>query len=62
LSWRRGDAAFFRFSNKDTLMFDLFPGWTIEEILRLYESAFTVSMILSACFVVGLESTPVRAH
>lgn len=34
---------------------DLFPGWSFEEFLRLYECAFTAVSLLGFVFVMGLE-------
>jgi hypothetical protein len=38
------------------MLYDLlnwFPGWSAEELITLYESAFSAASIICACFVVG---------
>lgn len=32
---------------------DLFPGWSMDEIIRLNEYAFSAALILCAVFVMG---------
>jgi hypothetical protein len=36
------------------MMSDLFPGWGLEEFVRLWECAASAVSILGFCFVVGL--------
>jgi hypothetical protein len=43
-------------------LFDLFSGYSVEEILRVNSLVLMTALTLTACFVVGAESTtPVRA-
>jgi hypothetical protein len=36
------------------MLADLFPGWSLDEIVRLNEYAFSAVLILCAVFVMGL--------
>ncbi len=36
--------------------FNLFPAWTLDEIIRYTESVFDTALILIGCFAVGRAS------
>jgi hypothetical protein len=40
------------------MLSDLFPGWSLDEIIRLNEYAFSFASILCAVFVMGLAEPP----
>jgi hypothetical protein len=41
---------------QSSLIADLFPGWSLEECVRIYECAFSALSILGFVFVIGLPS------